>query len=156
MIPWFQIWGIRWFKLLVKSDTPLNQSSALVERFSVHSTDYYCLTRGHVLSDKGTFCRTRGHFCRTRGTSICRTREHLVKTSLWPQQASGARYQSKTFSKTWRQAMPAYMQSFIQIGSVVSDNKRDIVQTDLLIYYSHMAQGGPRWDRTVSGGTKWS
>ena len=39
------------------------------------------------------FCLTRVHFCRTRGTSICRTREHLVKTSLWPQQASGARYQ---------------------------------------------------------------
>ena len=151
MIPWFQIWGIRWFKLLVKSDTPFNQSSALVERFSLV---YTLLTT--IVWQGDMFCLTRGHFCCTRGTSICRTREHLVKTSLWPQQASGARYQSKTFSKTWRQAIPAYMQSFIQIGSVVSDNKRDIVQTDLLIYYSHMAQGGPRWDRTVSGGTKWS
>ena len=35
----------------------------------------FCRTRGHILSDKGTFfvgqgdifCRTRGHFCRTRG-----------------------------------------------------------------------------------------
>ena len=44
----------------MKSDTPFNQSSALVERFSVHSTDYYCLTRGHVLSDKGTFLLHKG------------------------------------------------------------------------------------------------
>ena len=46
----------------MKSDTPLNQSSALVERFSVHSTDYYCLTRGYVLSDKGTFLSDKGTF----------------------------------------------------------------------------------------------
>ena len=44
----------------MKSDTPFNQSSALVERFSVHSTDYYCLTWGHVLSDKGTFLSDKG------------------------------------------------------------------------------------------------
>ena len=58
--------------------------------------------------------------------------------SLWPQQATGARYQFKNFSKTWRQAVLAYMQSFIQIGSVGSENKRDIVRTDLLIYYMIM------------------
>ena len=50
----------------MKSDTPFNQSSALVERFSVHSTDYYCLTRGHVLSDKGTFLSDKGTFSKNQ------------------------------------------------------------------------------------------
>ena len=90
------------------------------------SRGLFCWTRGN-LSVKGTFCRTRGHFCRTRG--------HLVKISLWPQQASGARYEFGNTSKTWRQPILAYMQSFIEIGLVGSENKRDIVRTDLLIYY---------------------
>ena len=50
----------------MKSDTPFNQSSAFVERFTVHSTDYYCLTWGHVLSDKGTFLSDKGTFSKNQ------------------------------------------------------------------------------------------
>ena len=45
-----------------------------------------------ILSDKGTFVGQRD-ILSDKGTFIFRTRGHLVKPSLWPQQESGARYQ---------------------------------------------------------------
>ena len=79
----------------------------------------FCRTRGHILSDKGTFfvgqgdifCRTRGHFCRTRG--------HLQYG-----QAKPAIVNQGKFCYTNRPMSPvgslgSALQSFIKIGSVV-------------------------------------
>ena len=52
-----------------------------------------------ILSDKGTFVG-QGDIFVGQGDIFCRTRGHLVKTSLWPQQASGARYEFGNTSKT--------------------------------------------------------
>ena len=86
-----------------------------------------------ILLGNGTFVR-QGDIFVGQGDIICRTSRHLVKTSLWPQQVSVAQCQFGNTSKTWRQPIPAYMQSFIRIGSVLSENKRQFVQTDTVIY----------------------
>ena len=65
----------------------------------VGQEDSFCRTRGHTYY----ICRTRGHFFDGQGDIFCWTRGHLVKTSLWPQQASGARYQfGNTFKTLYR------------------------------------------------------
>ena len=74
-----------------------------------------------ILSGNGTFVR-RGDIFFGQGDIFCRTSRHLVKTSLWPQQVSVAQCQFGNTSKTWRQPIPAYMQSFVGIGAAVSDN----------------------------------
>ena len=58
-----------------------------------------CRKRGH-LSDKGTFLSDKGTFFVGQEDIFCRTRGHLVKISLGPQQARGARYQFGNTSKT--------------------------------------------------------
>ena len=74
-----------------------------------------------ILSGNGTFVRQEDIFV-GQGDIFCRTSRDLVKTSLWPQQVSGAQYQFGNTSKTWRQPIPAYMQSFVGIGAAVSEN----------------------------------
>ena len=97
--------------------------------------------QGDILSDKGTFvgqgdifvgqgdifCRTRGHFLSDKGT-FSKTQPMALagqwgKISIW-----------KHFG-TWRQPVPAYMPSFIKIGAVVPEKKRVMVRTDTVIYY---------------------
>ena len=94
----------------------------------------FCQTRGLFLSDKGTFVGQGDIFLSDKGTFFVRQGDITLKVAHGPSRPGGHIWGSKILLKPEDNQSQPTCKISLGLVIIVSENKRDIVRTDLMIY----------------------